>query len=329
MFSYRRVKDPRSITKSFNINSHGEYGVFWGEEIHNYPQEKDALIDNFLYENDCICISSKPKTGKSLLAQQMLFSLSSGTPFIGLRTKKANVLYVQTEGDRSETIERMARMKEGVPVDWANAFHINLPGIALNTDEGFDMFMALAEQPKVRYDVIIIDPLYTTVLGDMSQQQVATAWTNNVRTIRGHYEAAVVVLNHEAKEVKNHKGELIERNPEEVFGSIFWAAFFNHTFQFRKVDNVHVLSRGLQRSGKIVEQINMKLLQKPLMFETTCYNAADEIKGHLSDWTTFKQLVESMGVVKSTVSKALDRIRKSGQLDENMIEGIKHYRMKP
>lgn len=330
MFSYRRHKDPRIITRSFNINSHGEYGVFWGQEMHNYPQEKEPIISNFLYENDCICISSKPKIGKSILAQQMMFSLSSGTAFLGLNvTRPARVLYVQTEGDRSETIERMTRMQEGISVNWDNAYHINLPGVALNTDEGFDMFMALAEQPKVKYDVIIFDPLYTTVLGDMSQQQVATSWTNNVRTIRGHYEASVVVLNHEAKEVKNKKGEIIERSPEEIFGSIFWAAFFNHTFQFKRIDDVHYLSRGLQRSGKIVEQLSVRLRQEPLMFELTRETTHDEVRELLATPISFKDLEEKLKVSKGRVSQVLKRFRDGGQLEETVKDGIRLYRIKP
>ena len=52
-----------------------EFGCFWGDSLYDYADKKEAIIEYILYRNDCICISSKPGTGKSLLAKQLICNL--------------------------------------------------------------------------------------------------------------------------------------------------------------------------------------------------------------------------------------------------------------
>lgn len=262
--------DSKPNIEAFAINEPGEYGIFWGDEVTNYPQEKEPIIENFLYENDCICISSAPKCGKSLLATQLMMSLTSASRFLGLLEckRRCNVLYVQTEGDRSETIHRFERMRTGVDVDINRIYHMNLNGITLNTPDGFATFSTLADKPSVQYDVIIIDPLYTTVKGSLKSDDVATDWIRNVRKYRGKHGAAVIVLNHEIKDVYDYKGNKIERGNNQTFGSQMWLSFFNHNFVFKKYSGIHHLEIGVQRSGKIINNLEMKLIEEPLMFTT-------------------------------------------------------------
>lgn len=315
---------------AYGINTYSEYGIYWGNEVFNYPPEKDPLIDNLIYENDCICISSQPKIGKSLLAQQLMLNLTTASSFLDTLKvhKRCNVLYVQTEGDRSETIDRLSRMRVGLTVDWSRVFHMNLNGIALNTPDGFATFCALAEKPKAQYDVIIIDPLYTTVKGSLTSDDVATDWIRNVRAFKGQHGAAVVVLNHDTKELLDHKGKKIERGNNQTFGSQMWLAFFNHNFVFKKRDGLHLLECGVQRSGKIIEKLEMKLMQDPLMFVNNA-EAVNSRETRLIEVfrkhkrVTIQQVIEA-GLSRSTAFRAVSDLARDG-LIRKVVEDEKVY----
>jgi RecA-family ATPase len=282
-----------------------------------------------LYENDVVCISAKPGTGKSLLAMQMMFNLTTGKPFLetyGI-PKPKNVLYVQTEGDRAETIERIGNMKMGVGIDDSKWVHVNLPGVILNTPKGLDELMTLIEVPRICYNVIIIDPLYTTVKGSMSKDDVATDWVRNARKLKGHYNATMLVLHHDTKDIYDSGGGVIDKGADHIFGSIFWGAFLSQNFKLRLVRGTHYLELGKQRSGKMVDKIAMKLVEpRPLMFKETdeSESAMDRLKDVLRKEDrkmNIKEIVE-----KSKLSKASAyRVLKKLDLEKESVNGVVYY----
>ena len=96
-----------------------EYGIFYGDKLFPSKTTKVPIIENFLYEKDVMCIKSKEGVGKSILAQQLVFCLTSGTDLFDTYhiNKPYNVLWIQTEGDREETFERIASMEKGLTID--------------------------------------------------------------------------------------------------------------------------------------------------------------------------------------------------------------------
>lgn len=309
-----------------------EYGVFWGAELYNYNATKVPIIDNLLYENDCICISSKPGVGKSLLAKQILCCLTTGSDFLDTYSVNGarNVLYIQTEGDRAETIERLGNMRKGVSIDDRKWVHINQAGIVINSDVGFATISRLASVPNIRYDVIIIDPLYTTVKGSLKDDDVATEWIRNVRRLKALWNSAVIVLHHDRKET-THNGKAIEEQNDSIFGSVFWAGFFNHNFKLKKVNGYHYLEAGKQRSGKVLDILEMKLMEpSPLCFvnkDDVCSTSSATISTLIKSWmgrVSNKDLVEKSGLNRSTVHRITKKLE-NNKLIEKEFEGGQVY----
>ena len=253
-----------------------EFGIFWGTEIYNYEDSKSPIIEHLLYEDDVLCISSEAGVGKSILALQLIFSLTSQEPFLDTYAvkKKCRVLYVQTEGDRSETLERIGNMKKALSIDDGMWTHINLAGLMLNLDDKMNEFITLAKISNMEYDVIIIDPLYTTVKGSMIKDEIATDWVRNIRKLKGIFDASLIVLHHDNKAIY-HEGRIIDRGNKNIFGSVFWGAFFNQNYKLKSWNNIHTLEIGKSRSGKMTDKLEMKLLEpSPLMF-TLCDDELD------------------------------------------------------
>jgi len=304
----------------------GEYGTFWGVELYNYDEKKNPIVDNILYERDVVCISSLPGMGKSIMALQLLCNLTTGEPFLGVYdvARPMNVLYVQTEGDRAETIERLGNMTRVIKIDNTRWVHMNLPSLTLNTAVGIRMFNTEAAKPGIAYDVIIIDPLYTTVKGSMCDDEVATDWVRNLRSIRERYNCTFVVLHHEGKDMY-HLGQVIDRGNANIFGSTFWAAFFNTNYKLRATkEGIRLLELGKERSGKMIDKIPMRLVEPTPLFYTPADHIVDSrlkvemyLKG-AEDWVHMKTLVSQTGFSRATVYRVLKDLDKDKLLMRKM-----------
>lgn len=289
-----------------------EFGVFSGPQKYEKCLRKGFLIEHFLYEKDVICISADPGIGKSILALQIMANLTTGTSFLDTFDikKPCAVLYVQTEGDRAETIDRITSMKKGVLFNDDLWVHINLSGICLNIHKEMLRFVELAKKPNIRYDVMIIDPLYTTVKGSLSNDEVVTDWIRCVREIRKEFGCAVIILNHEPKELFQ-EGKAITKRKDSIFGSVFWAAFIDHNFKLSLKDGKHVLTTGKQRTGRIIDTIEMRLLEPaPLMYVPADENtsmAQIQIERLLKDELTARQIIEITKLSKATTYRVLKK----------------------
>lgn len=293
-----------------------EYGLFYGDMLYAMPPIKEPIIEHFLYERDCICISSSPGVGKSILALQLLCNLTTGEPFLDTYSIAGpkNVLYIQSEGDRAETLERIRMMAAGVKIDDTRWAHYNMAGTSLNVDEVFDGIRSTIASAGMLFDVIIIDPLYTTVKGSMNSDEVATDWIRNIRKLKEDYECSIIVIHHDGKEIY-FEGSVVDKGNNVTFGSTFWQAFYNHNFRLKRVKDVWSLQCGKQRSGKIVEKIEMVLMSpKPLMYtmlaDDTDNNTLIVRKFICTALTpvSVKQIIEATTIPQATVYRIVRKL---------------------
>lgn len=72
--------------------------------------KKDFIVDNLMKSNGLYCLVARPKVGKSLLALQLANAIATGTNFLGFRTSPSPVLYISTEMNFSQIIDRIDKM---------------------------------------------------------------------------------------------------------------------------------------------------------------------------------------------------------------------------
>lgn len=312
----------------------GEYGFFYGSSLLSRPPVKGPIIEHLLYERDVVCTSSIPGVGKSMLALQLLCALTSGQPFLGTYrvTRPCNVLYIQTEGDRAETLERLEKMTKGCQIDHSRWAHVNLPGLALNDIEQFQDFKNMLSSYALLYDVILIDPLYTTVKGSLKEDVVATEWIKNVRELKAIYDCAIWGFHHDAKQ-QYHGGEAIEIADNVTYGSVFWQAFFNHNFKLKRNKDVFTLIGGKQRSNKIIDRIEMVLRDDPLMFVPINDETDNNTIKVLALITGIpmgclpKEIIEKTGLAKTTVYRILTKLCDNFQIEETTTRPV-HFKIR-
>ncbi len=72
--------------------------------------KKDFIVDNLMKSQGLYCLVARPKVGKSLLALQLANAIATGTPFLGFRTSPSPVLYISTEMNTTQLIDRIDKM---------------------------------------------------------------------------------------------------------------------------------------------------------------------------------------------------------------------------
>ena len=80
-------------------------------EMRKNNTKKDFIVENFMKPNGIYFLVARPKVGKSLLALQLANAIATGTSFLGFRTSPSPVLYISTEMNFSQILDRIDKMK--------------------------------------------------------------------------------------------------------------------------------------------------------------------------------------------------------------------------
>jgi len=319
-----------------------EFGIFTGEGIYENVVDKAPIIDGLLNEVDNLIISAVAGTGKSILALQLLFSLTTGKPF--LDTLPINgpkkVLFVQTEGDRAETLHRITRMRNALELNDDNWAHYNAIGIPLNTAEGLGEFMRHISISKMRFDVAIIDPLYATIKGSINDDAVAGEWQRSIRIMRSRLpNLALILFHHESSKISyDTKGRRIEKGADDIMGTSMWGAWATANYKMHlREDGIRVFlagkGDGYGRTGQGVSEMHLRLIEpNPLYFVPDDTNLTDtetliknKIFDSLGEKFTRKQLEIYAGKSKATVCRALVQLLKQEKITKMDEEGVVYY----
>ena len=72
--------------------------------------KKDFIVDKLMKSKGLYCLVARPKVGKSLLALQLANSIATGTTFLGFKTNPSPVLYISTEMNYQQLLDRILTM---------------------------------------------------------------------------------------------------------------------------------------------------------------------------------------------------------------------------
>lgn len=278
-----------------------------------------------LWEKDNILIVGHEKAGKSILAMQLGFAISSGQPLFGEYKvdRPRNVLYVQTEGKLPQSVERAKEMLKVNDCDARKFYIAYYPHLALDTPGGMEVFRLHMDHVKFRPEVIIIDPLYHAMKGSLTDEHSARCMTSNLREIMERYNSAIVLVHHTHKPIRTKDGKLIDEADGAIFGSFVWKAWADHTFLLR-VDKtkLRLFSCDTQRSGKVVANEELKLISGPYLAfdrkkdESSSYEISVKacLEDSRGDGVTREVLVEKTGFSISSIEKNLRRMIEMGEV---------------
>jgi hypothetical protein len=221
------------------------------------PEYPASIIgDGVLYDGDRLFLYGKQKSFKSMLALNLGLSVAFNEPWLGFETGCASVLYLQTEVPHFWLRNRLDKMMHS----WVSRAHANgdipicvkcgkkhqelhfwtEPYIKLDSPSGLAILQKHLE--KLKPKLLIIDPLYKVVSGNILDPNVIRDFGDTMDIMRDKHKFTLVVIAH------SRKGEIdpAEWSGDDLMGPALLSAW---------ADNV---LRVVRRGGK--NDLNPRLL---------------------------------------------------------------------
>jgi len=305
------------------------YNVVTGKDILTLSDEaSNPLIEDFLFEKDYVLLVAEEKAGKTIFAQQIACCLTSGTPFLGSLEvpKPVDVWYFATEGKEDDLKDRFIRMSKGVDLN-PDRLKLIPSRFRFNTREGRECLRALVNRyqdclPKV----IIVDALYRAVKGSIKEDEVVNDFHHIMGTLSHECDAAVILVHHFRKPTRDDTGTYVNRSDDDTFGSAFLKAAVDHCFwleKCRKDSKDRILRCDTQRSGNIVDNMRLKLIQPdPLYFEAVS-SMLEEKHKILTLMSAYKEGLSVSDIefrskiARTTIYRTLKELLNEGKIGKN------------
>jgi len=313
-----------------------KHGLYWGDSVVDIQEGSQPIIEGLLFEHDTVLLIGKEKSCKSIFTLQLCCALTSGESLFDTFSVngKRQVLYLQAEGKRFETQQRLLNMMKGVPCDLNYFNHLYQPDITLDTKDGLDGLINIIDKNNRKPEVIVIDPLYMTMAGDMKDAKASRTWINNMKKLANRYQAAIIVVHHTHRRKYDNKGKQIEEGDDAIYGSFAWKAFADHVLLWKKYFKGFMLSCDTQRSSQIVDKIKLNLIHpKPLYFTIEEISSNVTMKKILAmidenGKVTVQEIKENLEVSDSVIYRSLKTLNENGAIVKNTIDYPHTYSLK-
>lgn len=144
--------------------------------IYDLPTpEQRWLVQGWIPEGYLVFLASPPKTGKTCLATQLALSVATGTPFAGIPTNQASVLWLAQEEGPSE---RRLILKNHPLAQPSTPLYTCYEPLPIDQEDSLDAINRWIMQTGAK--LIVVDPLH----GATSGRSLQDGW-NARRTLKG------------------------------------------------------------------------------------------------------------------------------------------------
>jgi len=159
------------------------------------------LIENFLIEEGVLLIASTDGTGKSLIASQLGYSLSTGIDYLDFRVLKPSpVVHIQFEMEDGELQRRMDLQEEWFKNHPALKPHFIAPRDDSDIfEDKWDKIDTTLQEHDFRRGTIIVDNLYTSTDLKLSDNDELKLLIKKIERIKKKYKLAIVLIGHFTK----------------------------------------------------------------------------------------------------------------------------------
>ena len=167
-------------------------------------------------------IHGKYGTWKSMIGMDLATCISSGTPWFGYTTTKHPVFMVQIEMPKAVDHKRTSKY-------YASHIPPYSLWIAHDVQSKLDQAYGMAEMDKAISEVmkitvvppvVIIDPLYKAMSGDINDSHDVSKLMGNLDFLKLKHKVTYVIIHHERKTLVTDK-EVVTRGAEEMTGSLY------------------------------------------------------------------------------------------------------------
>ena len=213
--------------------------------------------------------------------------------------KPMRVFYLQLEGSYLESKKRLRLIRESQQVSpdlpWCtpNLFWESWDAnLNILKPEDSDMVMDYISS-YIPLDLIIVDPIYMCVAGDLSKSEVAGGFIKFSNRLRQFFNCAVLHLHHNHRAKRDQNGKLVDED-EAFYGSQFLKAHCDVSWAMRKhlqgKDEYVLLTRHKNRNSNITSLVTLDF--DPEFYTVRATEDPSELDTQLKIITTLAKLKE-------------------------------------
>lgn len=274
-----------------------DQAVNWGDFWTGTPFETDWLIEPVVANNRQTAIYSPAKTGKSLLALDIVAAAATGRSVLGHPEREPiSVVYLDLEMTLADLYERMSDLGYGETDDLKHLNYYQLPDLPpLDSELGGEALMELVRHHAA--SLVVIDTMSRVVTG---KENDADTYRNFFRCTGVRLKAAHVALlrlDHEGKDAaQGQRGSSAKADDVDI------------VFRLTQLDAATLkLTRTRSRPGWVPAEVSIQRQTDPFL-----RHVADDDAVPAGTLQAMKNL-EDFGVpLGATADEAMTALRKAG-----------------
>lgn len=213
------------------------------KELPRAEKKQEWLVDGMILADSFVEIIAPQKARKSQLGYQLAGCVQNGIDFLGRKTKKKSVVYIDYEMEPNEIYARSENLKQFLNIPDYDDFRVM--SLSKDADTSLDTVLYLIREEKKRtpeLNLVVFDNFYSFCEGDTNN--VADVKAILKRIFQGVGEGiTVVVINHTNKEVSRNKKKKIQ------YYDILTAAFGSNVHGMFASDIIYIEPKS---DGRVV-----------------------------------------------------------------------------
>ena len=163
----------------------------------NKSIKKDIIVENLMISNGVYLLVSHPKVGKSMFAQQLAFSLTTGEDFLGFKVNPSHVLYITTEGDINQLNDRFKLMNLKPKVNKLHIIDIDdIPDFYIRDIERDIYELTFDKEPLFIIMDIFKDTKFDTSYDLNNYQEINDVVFRKLKELCRKYNSTLLVTHH-------------------------------------------------------------------------------------------------------------------------------------
>lgn len=183
-----------------------------------------------------------------MIAMDLATCISSGTPWFGYITTKHPVFIVQIEMPKAVDHKRTSKYYTYHTPPYGIWIAHNIQGKLdqsygmAELDKGISEVMKISVVPPV----VIIDPLYKAMSGDINDSHEVSKLMNNLDFLKLKHKVAYIIIHHERKTITTEHGGASRMGAEEMTGSLYISNWCDTAMQVQKVSPDNAPTQDLE-----------------------------------------------------------------------------------